>query len=281
MRTGRQAAWPRNGKAIGYGDLTFGYAAPVENLETEAVMPFSIMALHQNSFVADAALGGRKMQRAHVKAGDFSYIPKGIWQSTSSEKSGGYLYLVFDDGLRQRCETELGVSKPLFEPIDFHPRLERSPQYSALINDFLGSEGLGGRMRAEALASLLVCEILNFRGSTQEAVRVGLGKFRVAQILEYIDEHTDEELSLATLAEIAGVSVFHFSRMFKIDTGMTPHKFVLRHRVNKAREMLERSDATLAQIAYEVGFSSQSHMISSFKRFVGTSPGKYRKIIKQ
>lgn len=280
MNTGRQAPWPRNGKAIGFGDLTFGYAAPVENLETEAVLPFSIIALHQNSFVADAALGSRKHQTTTVNAGDFSYIPKGVWQSTRSKKSGGYLYLVFDDGLRARCEEELGIAKPLYDPIDFHPRLERSPQYTALINNFLATAGLGGRMRAEALASLLICEILNYRGATHEAVRVGLGKHKIKRIMEYVDEHTDEELSLATLAKIADVSVFHFARMFKMDTGMTPHKFVLRHRVDKAREMLESSGKTLAEIAYEMGFSSQSHMISSFKRFVGTSPGRYRKIIK-
>ncbi len=280
MNAQKQIPWPRDGKSLTYGDLTFGYAAPVENLETESVLPFSIIALHQNSFTADAALGSRKEQRVSVQAGDFSYIPKGVWQSTRAKKSGGYLYLVFDDTLRKSCEEQLGISEPLFDPIDFHPKLERSPQYSALINDFLGSDGLGGRMRSEALASLLVCEILHFRGAEHENVRIGLGKSKIARITEYIDEHTEEQLSLATLAQIAGVSVFHFARMFKIDTGMTPHKFVLQHRVNKAREMLEKGDKAVAEIAYDVGFSSQSHMISSFKRYVGTSPGRYRKIIK-
>ena len=275
----KQIPWPRDGKALSFGDLTFGYAAPVDNLETEAVLPFSIIALHQNSFTADAALGSRKEQRVSVNAGDFSYIPKGVWQSTRSERSGGYLYLIFDDNLRKRCEEELGIVQPLYDPIDFHPKMERSPQYSALINDYLGSDGLGGRMRAEALASLLVTEILNFRDEPNEAARIGLGKSKILRITEYIDEHTDEQLSLATLAQIAGVSTFHFARMFKVDTGMTPHKYVLNHRVNKARQLLEQGNKSLAEIAYDVGFSSQSHMITSFKRYVGTSPGRYKKIV--
>ncbi len=280
MNAQRQIPWPREGKSLSHGDLTVGYAAPVENLETECVLPFSIIALQQNSFIAETELGSRKQQRIKVNAGDFGYIPKGVWQKTRAKKSGGYLYLVFDDTLRERCEQELGIVDPLYNPIDA-TSLERGPQYTALMNDFLGSDGLGGRMRSEALASLLICEILNFRGAAHENVRIGLGKSKIARITEYVDEHTEEQLSLATLAQIAGVSVFHFARMFKIDTGMTPHKFVLHHRVKKAREMLEMGDKAVAEIAYDVGFSSQSHMISSFKRYVGTSPGRYRKIIQK
>ena len=78
------------------------------------------------------------------------------------------------------------------------------------------------------------------------------------------------------LAEQAGLSPYHFLRLFKAATGMTPHRFVSARRVARCRDLLSDPSKSLAQIAYQCGYSSQSHMTTQFGRAMGMTPGAYR-----
>ncbi|MEM8788714.1 MAG: AraC family transcriptional regulator [Pseudomonadota bacterium] len=96
-------------------------------------------------------------------------------------------------------------------------------------------------------------------------------------VLEYIEDNLAEDVSLEQIAGIAEMSPFHFSRAFKVAMGETPHRYVLRRRVERCRALLERSQMTLAHIAYACGFSSQSHMTAVFRRETGVTPGRLRR----
>ena len=99
----------------------------------------------------------------------------------------------------------------------------------------------------------------------------------IARLTEYVDTHVDEKIHINHLAEIVGVSQFHFARRFKEATGLPPHQFILRHRVEKVKGLLQQPKMSLAEISYCSGFSSQSHMSTQFKKSVGMSPNLYRK----
>ena len=99
----------------------------------------------------------------------------------------------------------------------------------------------------------------------------------IAHVIDYIEGNIDRGLDLASLAGVAAMSVYHFARRFKETVGMSPHAYVLSRRIRRAREMLDRDEASLALVAVACGFSSQAHFTTVFQRDLGVTPGEYRR----
>jgi len=95
-------------------------------------------------------------------------------------------------------------------------------------------------------------------------------------IIAYIREHLTENLSLDFLAEKANLSPFYFTRLFKKETGFTPHEYVIASRVNNAKYFLKRTAYTIKEICYMTGFSSESSFCTTFRKKVGVTPNDYR-----
>jgi AraC family transcriptional regulator len=93
---------------------------------------------------------------------------------------------------------------------------------------------------------------------------------------DLVHAEIEDELSLDRLAEAAGLSTAHFSQMFRKSTGESPHKFVLRHRVERAKGMLRAADARVLDVAVACGFKTQQHFARVFRRLCGASPTEYR-----
>src|SRR2546426_4648811 len=104
----------------------------------------------------------------------------------------------------------------------------------------------------------------------------GLSPGAKRRVLEYMDAHFDEPLTLESLARVAGLSVHHFARAFRQSTGEPPHQFLLRRRIERATEMLKQPELSLSEIALAVGFSDHSHFARHFRRLVGMTPGAAR-----
>ena len=104
----------------------------------------------------------------------------------------------------------------------------------------------------------------------------GLSPGAKRRVVEYMDAHVDEPLTLESLARVAGLSVHHFARAFRQSTGEPPHQFLLRRRIERATEMLKQPELPLSEIALAVGFSDHSHFARHFRRLVGMSPGAAR-----
>lgn len=98
----------------------------------------------------------------------------------------------------------------------------------------------------------------------------------IEDIANYIDEHFMEELSLKHLAMKASLSEFYFSRLFKRETGFTIHEYIIKTRINNAKNMLQLSNFSLKEIAYRCGFSNESGFSTSFKKHTGVTPGVFR-----
>ena len=92
-----------------------------------------------------------------------------------------------------------------------------------------------------------------------------------------MDAHIGEAIGLEALAESAGLSVYHFARVFKETVGMTPHAFVMSRRVAKAQKLLVGTELPISEIARTVGFADQSHLTRRFREAFGMSPGQYRR----
>ncbi len=103
------------------------------------------------------------------------------------------------------------------------------------------------------------------------------GLLRVHLAVQHIHRHIDEPLGVAVLAARSGVGVTHFSNTFRQVTGVTPHRYILRARVVRAREMLRMTSLTVGEIAAAVGFAGQSHFCTAFARETGVTPSRYRR----
>jgi AraC family transcriptional regulator len=127
----------------------------------------------------------------------------------------------------------------------------------------------------QALAVALVSGYAVRHGSMR-TYRGGLGPARLRRVTELVRAKIEDELSLDEMAESAGLSTAHFSQMFRKSTGETPHQFVLRHRIERAKEMLHTSEARVLDVAVACGFKTQEHFARVFRRMCGASPTEYR-----
>ena len=100
---------------------------------------------------------------------------------------------------------------------------------------------------------------------------------QLRRVLNHIETRLNQDLGLADLAAMAGVSTHHFGQAFKISTGVPPHRYLIDRRIHRVKEMLHEGERTIAEIAATVGFSSQSHMTLNFRKITGVTPGRYRR----
>jgi AraC-like DNA-binding protein len=107
--------------------------------------------------------------------------------------------------------------------------------------------------------------------------RGGLPPAVLRRVEDYIDSHLSETVDLPVLAGVAGLSVFHFAREFKRSTGVAPHHYLLRKRVERAKRLLGRAELSLSEVALAAGFSDQSHLTRRFRQIAGTTPRAFRR----
>lgn len=103
-----------------------------------------------------------------------------------------------------------------------------------------------------------------------------LQKWRLRQVVEYVDANLSGQITLPDMAAVAGLSRMHFASQFRAATGLRPHEFVLRRRVWRAQELLRESTTEILEVALAVGFRTQAHFTTVFKRFVGSTPHRWR-----
>ena len=103
---------------------------------------------------------------------------------------------------------------------------------------------------------------------------------QIQRTCDLIRDQFQDDLTLSILADKAHLSPFHFLRLFQKETGMPPHQYLIQYRIQKAKALI-RQNQSLVQTALETGFADQSHFNRHFKRIVGISPGKYRKIVQE
>ncbi len=152
--------------------------------------------------------------------------------------------------------------------------LEDLVLYKALFSLFLCIYNKEDEMIIETkLITSLSYLIKNYTNATKDYKISFNEKSIITNSLEYINDSLSENISLSTLAQVSNLSKYHFIRVFKKNTGLTPHHYILTLKVQKARNMIIKGHS-LASAAYELGFCDQSHFIRNFRKLYGYSPKK-------
>jgi len=136
-----------------------------------------------------------------------------------------------------------------------------------------------GRLFLDSVEQALAIALVVGYAERDDSVRMyrgGLGPARLRRVKELVHAKLEHELTLSELAESVGLSTAHFSEMFRRSTGETPHQFVLRYRIERAKEMLRAPETRILDVALACGFKTQQHFARVFRWNCGSSPTEYR-----
>ena len=226
-------------------------------------------------------IGEQKSEQAQHQ-GDFWLCPAqvpGFWSWGSTDAS---LMFVLDPQFLSR--TAEAVSGMDASHVVLRSAMNvRDPQIDAIARLFqteLDTDGMGGSLYAESLTQVLLIHLLRHYCTFQPQkpyAAAGLSNQRLQAVLDYIRSALDQPLHLADLAAIAGISQYHFCRLFKQSIGMAPYQYVLQQRMEKAKALLHQEKHTIAEISLLVGCTDQSRFARQFKKQFGMTPGALRR----
>jgi len=155
------------------------------------------------------------------------------------------------------------------------------PQISHLLKALvieLRNEGPSGSLFVEALVTAIATRLGQQFGVP--VARGGLGPTRLKVVCDFIDANLGTDLTLEAMADQAGVSVGHFTREFRQSLGTSPFAYVMRRRLEQARQALVTRDVTVGVIAAEFGFADQGHLTRLFKQAYGATPGRFARAMR-
>ena len=141
-----------------------------------------------------------------------------------------------------------------------------------------------GRLFLDSVEHALAAALVDRYAVRRPAVRMyqgGLTPARLRRIKELVHAKIESELTLHEMAEAVQLSLAHFSQMFRKSTGESPHQFVLRHRIERAKQMLRAAEARILDVAIACGFKTQQHFARVFRRVCGTSPTEYQQDVQR
>lgn len=136
------------------------------------------------------------------------------------------------------------------------------------------------KLYAQTAAQMLAAHLVRYYAASPASIKEppqGLTQRQLSRVTGFIHAHLNQELSLALLAQQTGFSPYYFARLFRRATGESPHQFVVRERVGRAKQLLRETDMPLVDVARESGFANQSHLTQTFKQHLGLTPATFRK----
>ncbi|MEM7590219.1 MAG: AraC family transcriptional regulator [Cyanobacteria bacterium P01_A01_bin.83] len=230
--------------------------------------------------ITDREIGGRVKQEKII-AGSCVIIPANTPQYAEWNKESGAITIsieptMFAQTIHEVVDPDTIELLPLFATPD--PLLY---QIANALKTALFNNSDRSRLYAETLVNSLILHLLEHYCTThtnlRESISGRLPQYKLRQVIDYINAYLERDLSLKELSNLLQMSPHYFSQLFKQTTGITPHQYVIRCRVERAKDLIRQGYLSLAEIATQVGFTDQSHLHRHFKRFVGVTPKTYLK----
>lgn len=240
---------------------------------------FTICTESGNPSLIECCLDNQ-LKRYYFQDGDIIFCPADVSKSLAWEQRNSCLLLALEPQLVEQVAYESSNAKhvefsPQFKVID--PLIQH---LAYALKSELESGCLSGRLYAESAAVMLALHLLKInspsRQSTQE-YKGGLPMHKLTQLVEYIDECLDQNIGLSELAQVVNMSQYHFARLFKQSVGITPHRYLIKQRVERAKQLLQQCDLSIADIALRCGFANQGHLGYHFKRLMKVTPKAFLK----
>ncbi|MCC5639539.1 AraC family transcriptional regulator [Nostoc sp. CHAB 5844] len=224
-------------------------------------------------------------QRENIFNGDVAIIPASTHHISRWTSETDFLLLSLEPAF---------FNQIILESLDLQG-VELTPHFAApepliqqiglALKSELESDGVGSQIYIESLKTTLCIHLLKHHSIASNKVpqlsnNKGLSPRKLRQAISYIQDNLERDLTLVEIAAVVGMSMYHFSRLFKQSTGLAPHQYVMNSRISKAKKLLTGTEKTIEQISEQVGFQSQSHFTNVFRKFMGITPKAYREQVK-
>jgi AraC family transcriptional regulator len=208
-----------------------------------------------------------------------SFVPAGHrfygWELPRVLTRVTYFYIEFQNRL---FDSGSGITCPTIPRLFF---FDQALWDTALkLKAEVGNTDPSSRPYVEALSLVLMHELARLERTTHGPIRPLRGGLPVRQqrrLIEFVEEHLAEEITLTTLAELVDLSLYHFARAFKKSFGVPPHRYHMTRRMDRARSLLLRSALSVTQIGIEIGFRETSSFTRAYQKFAGVTPSEFRR----
>ncbi|MEO1353266.1 MAG: AraC family transcriptional regulator [Cyanobacteria bacterium J06635_15] len=226
---------------------------------------------------------GLTTNRHVCKAGHVSIYPAGT--STQCD-------IYADSDYRYHClqlKTE-AISQSLSDAFDIS-QFDLSPQFSltdpfleAILRQFsqeMDTASSLDRLYVDSLSNTLFVHLLQRYATRKKEIpqyEEGLSRHQLRRAIDYIESHLEQDIKLADIAQLLGMSQYYFCRLFRQSMGVSPYKYVIQQRIGQAKRLLRRQQhMPIAEVALECGFANQSALNKHFRNLTGTTPKTYRR----
>lgn len=227
-------------------------------------------------------LGGGRFD-VRGRRGDFCLAAPNFATTAIMEEHHQLRSLIFPMAQWESVLDEAAEGRFSFDSSCIYGRMFDSPAMQSAFRSLWAlseDEGVPSRLLARAAGCEILAELCRLRGAPFAPVRGGLAPWAQRRCIELMHARLSEDICLDELAAEARLSPYHFARMFKRSLGVPPRVYLTRLRVEKASELLERTDLPITEIALKVGYASSQVLARVFLKHRRMSPAAYRRTVR-
>lgn len=258
------------------------YPAPSENI-CEPTLSEHLIALHTAySTHIEKRIAGDKKQEATTHPGKLTFIPAFRHSCWNWATEMEFFLIYLSNSLLNKVANETFDKSP--QSIKLIDRLAIEDPFlkqldNALQDEIEGSDSVN-QLYVESLQNVIAVHLLRHHCNVElgevKLTNGGLSQAQQRKVIDFIMANLDRKMGLEEISKQIEMSPYHFCRLFKQFTGITPYKYVRQQRIKRAKQLLKQKQFSIVDVAWSYGFSSQSSFTVAFRQIVGVTPGQYR-----
>ncbi|GEM_PF-2314419 len=241
--------------------------------------------MYQGRIKGESSINRGKWRKSTLAAGDLYMLPaeheaEWMWSTIGRERLRYLGFHFSPELLRETIENVFDKEPDTFE---FTTDLQwRDSVLSQLISSIyieLRQNRQVDPLYIETVSHFLSAQIVHHLSQKKllsDSGKKGLTPKLLKRVVDYIEDSLSQRITIAELAAHANMSVYHFVRMFKVATGVTPHQYIIYQRMQRADQLLNQTDFSITQIGIEVGYDVAGNFSAAYKKYRGVSPKTYR-----
>lgn len=269
---GAEGTWSRNRVS---GAVTHWSGTDVEFRRHRQVHAVSLTLRGGTDFTR-TRITGCPIYEGQDRSGCLSLLPAGVenlaWYRNAN---ADFITLLIDPDFVRPCA--LGVGAGALQPFTNRRDLLLESVLRSLASEMQDAAGAVPCLYAEHAAGLVMSHLIrSTRRARPRRSKGGLSQAKLRLVLEFTEDNLHRDISLSDLGALIGMGADAFARNFKASLGVPPHRYVMGRRIRQAEILLLSKEKSIADIAFSVGFSSQSHFTTQFSRLLNVTPGAYR-----